>query len=105
MSLNVYTVIVPPKSMTRSKSTLDLALLVTLFNLSPPTTPLLILLKRTATQEKLAIFVALINGHTVIECHKLRLVLAQANYIIMSQPTNIRWMLDSGASHNITLEL
>ncbi|GFY99233.1 hypothetical protein Acr_13g0006340 [Actinidia rufa] len=45
------------------------------------------------------------HGHTVIECHKLRRILAQANCTIMSQPANNRWMLDSRASHNITSEL
>ncbi|KAF8389672.1 hypothetical protein HHK36_024191 [Tetracentron sinense] len=45
------------------------------------------------------------NGHTVTECRKLRRVLAQANCTIMPQPATNRWMLDSGASHNITSEL
>ncbi|KAF5454886.1 hypothetical protein F2P56_024519 [Juglans regia] len=45
------------------------------------------------------------NGHTVTECRKLRRVLAQANCTIMPQLENNRWMLDSGASHNITSEL
>uniref|UniRef100_A0A2N9I9W7 Integrase catalytic domain-containing protein n=1 Tax=Fagus sylvatica TaxID=28930 RepID=A0A2N9I9W7_FAGSY len=45
------------------------------------------------------------SGHTVTECRKLRRVLAQANCTIMPQPATNRWMLDSGASHNITSEL
>lgn len=45
------------------------------------------------------------SGHTVTECRKLRRVLAQANCTIMPQPATNRWMLDSGASHNITSEV
>ena len=44
-------------------------------------------------------------GHIAKHCPRLRFVEPTTNYVATSPATNIKWLIDSGASHNITGDL
>ncbi|WKA01767.1 hypothetical protein VitviT2T_020032 [Vitis vinifera] len=44
-------------------------------------------------------------GHIAKHCPRLRFVEPTANYVATSPATNPKWLIDSGASHNITGDL